>query len=116
MFGFKSKETIGTWNVRGMYRGKLEIVKAEMDRLGVQLLGISALRWTGSGQFESGVHRVIYSGGSSSRYGVAIICNKRMSNAILGFNPIRDRIMTAASGKYHQHFHCAGLCSNSRCD
>ena len=91
----KSKERFGTWNVRSMYQGKLEVVKAEMIRIGVDLLGVSELRWKESGHFQSGDHQIMYSGGIKKRNGVAIICSRRMASSILGFNPVCDRIITA---------------------
>jgi hypothetical protein len=53
---------IETWNIRSMYEGKLDLVKQEMKRNKVELLGISELRWTGKGHFESDEYKVYYSG------------------------------------------------------
>ena len=70
---------IGTWNVRSMNQGKLERVKQEMTKVNVYILGISKLRWTGMGKFNSDNH-YIYNCGQESlrRNGVAIIVNKRV--------------------------------------
>ena len=69
---------IGTWNVRSMNQGKLEVVKQKMDR-NVDILGISELKWTGMGEFNSDDHYIYYCGQESlRRNGVAIIVNKRV--------------------------------------
>ena len=70
----KEKYCIGTWNVRSMNQGKLEVVKQEMTRVNIDILGISELRWTGMGEFNSDDHYIYYSGQESlRRNGVAII-------------------------------------------
>ena len=73
----KGQYCIGTWNVRSMNQGKLEVVKQEMARVNVDILGISELKWTGMGEFNSDEH-YIYFGGQESlrRNGVAITVNK----------------------------------------
>ena len=70
-----------------MNQGKLEVVKQEMTRVNINILGISELRWTGMGEFNSDDH-YIYSCGQESlrRNGVAIIANKRAQNEVLGCN------------------------------
>ena len=76
---------IGTWNVRSMNQGKLEVLKQEMARVSIVVLGISELKWTGMGEFNSDNHYIYYCGQESlRRNGVAIIVNKRVQNAILG--------------------------------
>ena len=82
----KEQYCIGTWNVRSMNQGKLEVVKQEMARVNVDILGISELKWTGMAEFNSDNHYVYYSGQKSLRNGVAIIVNKRVKNAVLGCN------------------------------
>ena len=52
----------GTWNVRSMNQGKLEVVKKEMARVNIDILGISELKWTGMGEFNSDDHYIYYSG------------------------------------------------------
>ena len=74
----KQQYCIGTWNVRSMNQGKLEVVKQEMARVIVDILGISELKWTGMGEFNSDDHYIYYCGQESlRRNGVAIIVNKR---------------------------------------
>ena len=58
----KQQYCIGTWNVRSMNQGKLEVVKQEMARVNVDILGISELKWTGSGDFHQDDHYIYYSG------------------------------------------------------
>ena len=70
---------IGTWNVRSMNQGKLEVVKEEMARVNVDILGISELKWTGMDEFNSDDHYIYYCGQESlRRNGVAIMVNKRV--------------------------------------
>ena len=69
---------IGTWNVRSMNQGKLEVVKHEMARVNVDILGISELKWTGMGEFNSDDHCIYYCGQESlRRNGVAIMVSKK---------------------------------------
>ena len=71
--------SIGTWNVRSMNQGKLEVVKQEMARVNVDILGISKLKWTGMGEFNSNDPYIYYCGQESlRRNGVAIMVNKRV--------------------------------------
>ena len=80
----KEQYCIGTWKVRSMNQGKLEVVKQEMARVNVDILGISELRWTGIGEFNSDDHYIYYCGQESlRRNGVAIMVNKRLQNAVL---------------------------------
>ena len=70
---------IGTCNVRSMNQGKLEVVKQEMARVNIDILGISELKWTGMGEFNSDDHYIYYCGQESlGRNGVAIMVNKRV--------------------------------------
>ena len=70
---------MGTWNVRSMNQGKLEVIKQEMARMNVDILGISELKWTGMGEFNSDDHYIYYYGQESLRTnGVAIMVNKRV--------------------------------------
>ena len=86
---------IGTWNVRSMNQGKLEVVKQEMARVNVDILGISKLRWTGMGEFNSDDHCIYYCGQESLRRNrVAIMVNKRVQNAVLGCSLKNDRMIS----------------------
>ena len=68
---------IGTWNVRSMNQGKLELVKQEMARVNMDILGISELKWAGMSKFNPDDHYIYYCGQESlRRSGVAIIVNK----------------------------------------
>ena len=87
--------TLGTWNERTMSCGKLDIVKSEMERNKVNLLEISELKWIGRGHFCSENCNVYFSENETKRqYGVAIILDKSMQKAILGYNPISSRFIT----------------------
>ena len=75
----KEQYCIGIWNVRSMNQGKLEVVKQEMARVNIYILGISELKWTGMGEFNSDDHYLYYCGQESLRgNGVAIMVNKRV--------------------------------------
>ena len=75
----KKKHCIGTWNVRSMNQGKLEVIKQEMARVKVNILGISELKWTGMGEFNLDDHYIYYCGQESlRRNAVAIMVNKRV--------------------------------------
>ena len=92
---YKEQYCIGTWNVRSMNQGKLEVVKQEMARVNVGILGISKLKWTGMGEFNSDDHYIYYCGQESlRRNGVAIIVNKRVQKAVLGCNLKKDRMIS----------------------
>ena len=79
----KEQYCIRTWNVRFTNQGKLEVVKQEMVRVNINILGIGELKWTGMGKFNSDDHYIYYCGQESlRRNGVAIIVNKRVKNAV----------------------------------
>ena len=78
-----------------MNQGKLEVVKQEMARVNIDILGISELKWTGMGEFNSDVHYIYYCGQEYlRRNGVAIMVNKRVRNAVLGCNLKNDRMIS----------------------
>ena len=92
---YKEQYCIGTWNVRFMNQGKLEVVKQEMARVNVDILGISELKWTGMGEFNPDDHYIYYCGQEGlRRNGVAITVNKRVQNAVLGCNLKNNRIVS----------------------
>ena len=91
----KEQYCIGTWNVRSMNQGKLEVVKQEMTRVNIDIPGIIKLRWTGMGDFNSDDHYIYYCGQESLRRNrVAIMVNKRDWNAVLGCNLKNDRMIS----------------------
>ena len=78
-----------------MNQDKLEVVKQEITRLNIDILGISELKWTGMGEFKSYDHYTYYCGQESlRRNGVAIIINKRVQNAVLGCSLKNDRMIS----------------------
>ena len=78
-----------------MNQGKLEMVKQEMARVNIDILGISKLKWTGMGEFNSDNHYIYYGGQESlRRNGVAFVVNKRVRNAGLGCNLKNDRMIS----------------------
>ena len=89
----KEQYCIGTWNVRSMNQGKLEMAKQEMPRVNVDILGISELKWTGMGEFNSDDHYIYYCRQESlRRNGVELIVNK--SPRVLGCNLKNDRMIS----------------------
>ena len=91
----KEQYYIRTWNVRSMNQGKLEIVKQEMARMNINILGISELKRTGMGEFNSDDHYIYYRRQESlRRNGVVIMVNKRGQNAVLGCNLKNDRMIS----------------------
>ena len=74
----KGQYCIGTWNVKSINQGKLELIKQEVARVNIDILGISKLKWTGMGEFNSDDHYIYYCGQESLRRNrVALIVNKR---------------------------------------
>ena len=94
----KKRYSIGTWNVRSMNQGKLEVIKQEMARVNVDILRIMELKWTGMGEFNSDDHYIYYCGQESlRRNGVAVMVNKRVRNAVLGCNLKNNRMISVLS-------------------
>ena len=78
-----------------MNQDKLEVVKQEMERVNVNILGINELKWTGIGEYNSYDHYIYYHGQESlRRNGAAIIVNRRVQNALLGCNLKNDRMIS----------------------
>ena len=91
----KEQYCIGIWNIRSMNQGKLEVVKQEMTRVNIDILGISKLRLTGMGEFNSDDHYIYYCGQEYLRRNeLAIIVNNRVRNAVLGCNVKNDRMIS----------------------
>ena len=91
----KEQYCMGIWNVMSMNQDELEVVKQEMARVNIHILGISELKWTGVGEFNSDNHCIYYCGQKSlTRNGVALIVNKRLQNAVLGCNLKNNRTIS----------------------
>ena len=86
-----------------MNKGKLEVVKQEMARVNINIIGISELKWTGMGEINSDDHYIYYWGQESlRRNGVTIMVNKRVQNPVLGYNLKNDRmILVSFQGKQY---------------
>ena len=94
-----------------MNQGKLEVVKQEMARVNVDILGISELKWTEMGEFNSDDHYIYYCGQESlRRNGVAIMVNKRVRNAVLGCNLKNDRMICSFPRQTIQYHSNPSLC------
>ena len=88
----KEQYCIGTWNVRSRNQGKLDVVKQEMARVNIFILGISELKWMVMGNFNSDDHYIYYCGQESlKRNEVALIVNRRVQNAVLVCNIKNNR-------------------------
>ena len=91
----KEQQCMGKWNVRSMNQGKLEVVKQEMTRVNIGILGTSELKWMGMGRFNSDDHYIYHCGQESlRRNGVPIIVNKRIQNAALGCTVKSNRMIS----------------------
>ena len=96
----KKQYCIGTWNIRSMNQGKLDMVKQEMVRININTLRIRELKWTGMGKFNSNDYYIYYCGQESHRSnGVALIINKRVWNAVIG-NSLKNDRMILVLGSY----------------
>ena len=87
----KEQYCLGTLNVMSMNQGKLEMVKQEMARVNIDILGISELKWTGMGKFNLDDHYIYYCG---QEMGVALRVSKRVQNAVLGCNLKNGRMIS----------------------
>ena len=95
-----------------MNQGKLEVITQEMARVNVDILGIGKLKWTRMGEFNSDDHYIYYCGQESlRRKGVAIIVNKRVRNAVFGYNLKNDRMLCLFPRQTIQHHSNPSLCS-----
>ena len=86
-----------------MNQGKLEVLKQEMARAIIAILGISELKWPGMGEFNSDDHYIYYCGKESlRRNGAAIMVNRKVQNAVLGCNLKNDRMISVRfQGKFN---------------
>ena len=109
----KEQYCIGTWNVRSMKKGKLEVVKLEMARVNIHILGIRELKWTQMGEFNSEDHYIYYCGQESlRRNGVAIIGNKSLKCSTWVQSQKWQNDFCSFPRQIIQHHSNPGLCSN----
>lgn len=94
---------IGTWNVRTLYQcGRLEQLLHEFDNYRLDILGVSEMRWTGNGKMISDGKIVLYSGAKEHHvHGVGMVLSKTAAQALVGWKPISDRIITARFQSRH---------------
>ena len=108
---YKEQYCIGTWNVRSMNQGKLEVVKQEMVRVSIDILGISELNWTRMGEFNSDDHYIYYCGEESlRRNGVAIIVNKSLKCSTWMQSQKRQNDLCSFPSKTIQYYSNPSLC------
>ena len=94
-----------------MNQGKLEVVKEEMERVNINILGLSELQWTGMGEFNSDARCIYYCGQESlRRNGITIIVNKRVQNAVLGYNLKNDKMICSFPRQTVQYHGNPSLC------
>ena len=99
-----------------MNQGKLEVVQQEMARVNVDILGISELKWTGMGEFNSDDHYNYYCGQEYlRRNGIAIMVNKRVRNAVLGCSLKNDRVISVGFQGTIQYHSNPRLCPEQKC-
>lgn len=88
------KFKIGTWNVNTLHQpGKLDNLKRETENIGVDLSGVSEVRYMAAGMLKDGKWKFFYSGGDNHQYGVGILVRGRMADAVSGWWPVSDRII-----------------------
>ena len=91
----REQSCIGTWNVRSINQGKLDVVKQGMARVNIDILGMQWAKMDGGGQINSDGHHIYYCGQESlRRNGVALIVNKGVQNAALGYSLKNDRMIS----------------------
>jgi len=91
-----NKLRLGTWNIRSMLQlGKVQLLGEEMMQLGVDICGLSEMRWDGQGHFTTlDGHTIVYSGRlSQGMSGVAVWIHRKLSGALVGYEPISDRVL-----------------------
>ena len=104
---------MGTWNVRSVNQGQLEVVKQEMARVNVDIQGVSELRWTGMGEFNSDDHYIYYYGQESlRRNGVAIMVNKSPKCSTWMQSQKRQNDLCSLSRQTIQYHGDPSLCPN----
>ena len=109
----KQQYCIGTWNVTSMNQGKFEVVKQELTRVNVDILGIRELKWTGMEEFNSDDHYIYYCGQESlRRNGAAFMVNKRVQNAVLGCSLKNKRMIGLFPRQTTQYHSNSSLCPN----
>ena len=109
----KEQYCIRTWNIRSMNKGKLEVIKQEMARVNVDVLGISKLKWTGMGEFTSDDHFFYYCGQESlSRKGVAIMVNKSLKCSTWMQSQKRQNDLCSFPRQTIQYHGNSSLCPN----
>jgi exonuclease III len=90
----KNSLKIGTWNVRTMFqKGKLDNIKNEMERMKINALGLSEVRWLGAGSFTTDNFLLLYSGGDKHERGVGMLLDKETSKSLQGFWAVSDRVL-----------------------
>ena len=106
---------MGTWNVRSMNQGKLEVVKQEMARVKVDILGISKLKWTGMGEFNSDDHYIYYCGQEFlRRNGVAIMVKKSLKCSTCMQSQKRQNDLCSFPRQTIQYHSNPSLCPNEK--
>ena len=109
----KEQYCIGTWNVKSMNQAKLEVVKQEMARVNINVLGTSELKWTGMGEFNSDDHYIYYCGQESlRRNGVAIMVNKSLKCSTWMQSQKRQNDLSSFPRQIIQYHGNPSLCPN----
>ena len=113
---YKEQYCIRTWNVRSMNQGKLEVVKQELARVNVNILGISEPKWTGKGEFNSDDHYIYYCGQESlRRNGVTIMVNKTPKCSTWMQSQKRQNDLCSSPRQTIQYHGNPSLCPNQYC-
>ena len=110
----KEQYCIGTWNVRSLNQGKLEVVKQEMARMNIDILGVSKLKWTGMGEFNSDSHYIYYCGQESLRRNrIVFIVNKKSPKCSTWMQSQKQQNDLCSFPSQTIQYHCnPSLCPN----
>jgi hypothetical protein len=91
----KKTMKIGSWNIRSMQSGKMDIIQKEMKRMDITILGLCETRWKGKGHFSWNGFKIVMSGQDERRRnGVAVMCDRKSADAIMGYNTVSDRVLS----------------------
>ena len=112
----KEQYCTGTWNVRSMNQGKLDLVKQKMARVNIDILGISELKWTGMGKFNSDDHYIYYCGQESlRRNGVTFIVNKSPKCSTWVQSQKRQNDLCSCPSQTVQYHSNPSICTKHKC-
>ena len=111
----RKKLRLGTWNIRSILQlGKVQLLGDEMVRLGVDICGLSEVRWNGQGHFTTlDGHTIVHSGRlTQGMSGVAVWIHRKIAGALVGYERISDRVCCATQGETTKHYPDSSVWTN----